>query len=148
MTDGPLIVQSDKSLLLEVDHPSAQAARIAIAAFAELERAPEHVHTYRITDLGLWNARAAGYDAETVVAALVDHSRYPVPHALLIDVADTMDRYGRLQLLSDPQHGLVLHGLDRAVLEDVSRTRRVQGMLSERIYETSIRVYPSERGAL
>ena len=148
MTDGPLIVQSDKSLLLEVDHPSAQAARIAIAAFAELERAPEHVHTYRITDLGLWNARAAGYDAETVVAALVDHSRYPVPHALLIDVADTMDRYGRLQLLSDPQHGLVLHGLDRAVLEEVSRTRRVQGMLGERIDETSIRVHPSERGAL
>ena len=129
MTDGPLIVQSDKSLLLEVDHPSAQAARIAIAAFAELERAPEHVHTYRITDLGLWNARAAGYDAETVVAALVDHSRYPVPHSLLIDVADTMDRYGRLQLLSDPQHGLVLHGLDRAVLEEVTRAKRVQGML-------------------
>src|SRR5699024_8256119 len=99
MTDGPLIVQSDKSLLLEVDHPAPQSARIAIAAFAELERAPEHVHTYRITDLGLWNARAAGYDAESVVAALVDHSRYPVPHSLLIDVADTMDRYGRLQLL-------------------------------------------------
>ena len=88
MTDGPLIVQSDKSLLREVDHPAAQSARIAIAAFAELERAPEHVHTYRITDLGLWNARAAGYDAESVVAALVDHSRYPVPHSLLIDVAD------------------------------------------------------------
>ena len=148
MTDGPLIVQSDKSLLLEVDHPSAQAARIAIAAFAELERAPEHVHTYRITDLGLWNARAAGYDAETVVAALVDHSRYPVPHALLIDVADTMDRYGRLQLLSDPHHGLVLHGLDRAVLEEVSRTKRVQGMLGERVDEATVKVHPSERGAL
>src|SRR5699024_3903676 len=113
MTDGPPIVQSDKSLLLEADHPSAQTARSAIAAFAELERAPEHVHTYRITDLGLWNARAAVYDAESVVAALVDHSRYPVPHALLIDVADTMDRYGRLQLRSDPTHGLVLHALDR-----------------------------------
>ncbi|MBB5832279.1 DNA repair helicase XPB [Brachybacterium aquaticum] len=148
MTDGPLIVQSDKSLLLEVDHPSAQAARIAIAAFAELERAPEHVHTYRITDLGLWNARAAGYDAETVVAALVDHSRYPVPHALLIDVADTMDRYGRLQLLSDPQHGLVLHALDRAVLEEVSRAKRIQGMLGERIDEETVKVHPSERGAL
>ena len=129
MTDGPLIVQSDKSLLLEVDHPSAQAARIAIAAFAELERAPEHVHTYRITDLGLWNARAAGYDAESVVAALVDHSRYPVPHALLIDVADTMDRYGRLRLESHPEHGLVLRALDRAVLEEVSRAKRIQGML-------------------
>ncbi len=148
MTDGPLIVQSDKSLLLEVDHPAAQAARIAIAAFAELERAPEHVHTYRITDLGLWNARAAGYDAETVVAALVDHSRYPVPHSLLIDVADTMDRYGRLQLLSTPQHGLVLRGLDRAVLEEVTRAKRVQGMLGERIDDTTVIIHPSERGAL
>ena len=148
MTDGPLIVQSDKSLLLEVDHPSAQAARIAIAAFAELERAPEHVHTYRITDLGLWNARAAGYDAESVVAALVDHSRYPVPHALLIDVADTMDRYGRLRLESHPEHGLVLRALDRAVLEEVSRAKRIQGMLGERLDEESMAVHPSQRGAL
>ncbi|SLN04907.1 putative ATP-dependent DNA helicase [Brachybacterium faecium] len=148
MTDGPLIVQSDKSLLLEVDHPSAQAARIAIAAFAELERAPEHVHTYRITDLGLWNARAAGYDAESVVAALVDHSRYPVPHALLIDVADTMDRYGRLQLRSDPTHGLVLHALDRPVLEEVARAKRIQGMLGARLDDSTVVVHPSERGAL
>ncbi|MCL6423009.1 DEAD/DEAH box helicase [Brachybacterium sp. JHP9] len=148
MTDGPLIVQSDKSLLLEVDHPGAAAARAAIAPFAELERAPEHVHTYRITDLGLWNARAAGYDAETVVAALVDHSRYPVPHALLVDVADTMDRYGRLQLRADPVHGLVLHGLDRAVLTEVSRSKRVVGVLGARIDEDSIAVHPSERGAL
>src|SRR5699024_10387300 len=148
MTDGPLIVQNDKSLLLEVDHPAAQSARIAIAAIAELERAPEHVHTYRITDLGLWNARAAGYDAESVVAALVDHSRYPVPHSLLIDVADTMDRYGRLQLLSDPTHGLVLHALDRPVLEEVARAKRIQGMLGTRIDETTVAVHPSERGAL
>ncbi|MFE5776697.1 DNA repair helicase XPB [Brachybacterium sp. NPDC056505] len=148
MTDGPLIVQSDKSLLLEVDHPSAALARAAIAPFAELERAPEHIHTYRITDLGLWNARAAGYDAETVVAALVDHSRYPVPHALLVDVADTMDRYGRLQLQADPAHGLVLRALDRAVLTEVSRSKRVAGMLGTRIDEDTIAVHPSERGAL
>ena len=63
MTDGPLIVQSDKTLLLEVGHPRAEEARRAIAPFAELERAPEHMHTYRVTPLGLWNARAAGHDA-------------------------------------------------------------------------------------
>ncbi|HJB10389.1 MAG TPA: DEAD/DEAH box helicase [Candidatus Brachybacterium merdavium] len=148
MTDGPLIVQSDKSLLLEVSHPRAATARAAIAPFAELERAPEHVHTYRITDLGLWNARAAGYDAESVVAALVDHSRYTVPHALLIDVADTMDRYGRLQLLSDHTHGLVLHALDRSVLEEVLRTKRITPMLGERLDESTVIVHPSERGAL
>ncbi|PWH07654.1 helicase [Brachybacterium endophyticum] len=148
MTDGPLIVQSDKSLLLEVDHPRATTARAAVAPFAELERAPEHIHTYRITDLGLWNARAAGYDAESVVAALVDNSRYPVPHALLVDVADTMDRYGRLQLQADPAHGLVLRALDRAVLTEVSRSKRVAGMLGARIDEDTIAVHPSERGAL
>ena len=90
MTDGPLIVQSDKTLLLEVDHEQADACRQAIAPFAELERAPEHIHTYRVTPLGLWNARAAGHDAEQVVDALLEYSRYPVPHALLVDVAETM----------------------------------------------------------
>ncbi len=109
MTDGPLIVQSDKTLLLEVDHDQAEACRRAIAPFAELERSPEHVHTYRLTPLGLWNARAAGHDAEQVVDALLTYSRYPVPHALLVDVAETMARYGRLRLESDPVHGLVLH---------------------------------------
>ena len=102
MPDGPLIVQSDKSVLLEVDHPDAIAARRAIAPFAELERAPEHVHTYRVTPLGLWNARAAGHDAEQVIDALITHSRYAVPHALLVDIADTMDRYGRLTLRKFP----------------------------------------------
>ena len=81
MSRGPLIVQSDKTLLLEVDHPDAPACRMAIAPFAELERSPEHVHTYRLTPLGLWNARAAGHDAEQVVDALLRYSRYPVPHA-------------------------------------------------------------------
>ena len=83
MNDGPLIVQSDKTLLLEIDHPAAQDCRKAIAPFAELERSPEHVHTDRLTPLGLWNARAAGHDAEQVVDALVKFSRYAVPHALL-----------------------------------------------------------------
>ena len=118
MTDGPLIVQSDKTLLLEVDHPLAPRRAAAIAPFAELERSPEHVHTYRLTPLGLWNARAAGHDAEQVVDALVRYSRYAVPHALLVDVADTMDRYGRLQLVKHPTHGLVLRQ---------SRPRRARG---------------------
>lgn len=148
MTDGPLIVQSDKTLLLEVDHPKAGDARRAIAPFAELERAPEHIHTYRLTPLGLWNARAAGHDAEQVVDTLLEFSRYPVPHALLVDVAETMSRYGRLQLLSDPAHGLVLHALDRAVLAEVMRSKRTAGLLGGRIDETDVVVHPSERGHL
>ena len=146
MPDGPLIVQSDKTLLLEVDHPRARDARRAIAPFAELERAPEHIHTYRLTPLGLWNARAAGHDAEQVVAALIDYSRYPVPHSLLVDVAETMDRYGRLRLHSHPAHGLVLETTDVAVLEEVLRSKRMTGLVGERIDRTSVVVHPSARG--
>ncbi len=148
MSDGPLIVQSDKTLLLEVDHPLARDCRAAIAPFAELERSPEHVHTYRVTPLALWNARAAGHDAEQVVDALVRYSRYPVPHALLVDVADTMDRFGRLTLANNPVHGLVLTTSDRAVLEEVIRSKRVAPMLGARIDGDSIVVHASERGRL
>ncbi len=147
MTDGPLIVQSDKTLLLEVEHADAEAARRAIAPFAELERAPEHVHTYRLTPLGLWNARAAGHDAEQVVNALITYSRYAVPHALLVDVADTMDRYGRLTLEKDGDR-LVLHSTDRPVLEEVLRHKRIQPLLGERLDDSTVLVHPSERGHL
>ena len=148
MTDGPLIVQSDKTLLLEVDHPMAAECRQSIAPFAELERSPEHVHTYRLTPLGLWNARAAGHDAEQVVDALVRFSRYAVPHALLVDVADTMDRYGRLKLENDPVHGLVLRTTDRAVLEEVVRNKKVSPMLGVRLDPETVIAFPSERGRL
>jgi DNA excision repair protein ERCC-3 len=148
VTDGPLIVQSDKTLLLEVDHPLATEARAAVAPFAELERSPEHVHTYRLTPLGLWNARAAGHDAEQVVDALVRYSRYAVPNALLVDVAETMARYGRLQLVNSPVHGLVLQSLDRAVLEEILRQKKIAPMLGARIDPDTVAVHPSERGRL
>ena len=148
MTDGPLIVQSDKTLLLEVDHPKARDCRRAIAAFAELERSPEHIHTYRLTPLGLWNARAAGHDAEQVIDALLTRSRYPVPHALLVDVAETMGRYGRLRLEKHPSHGLVLASTDRAVFEEVLRAKRVAPMLGARLDDSTVVVHASERGNL
>ena len=148
MPDGPLIVQSDKTLLLEVDHAAAAEARAAIAPFAELERAPEHVHTYRVTPLALWNARAAGHDAEQVVDALVRFSRYAVPQPLLVDIVDTMGRYGRLQLAQSPVHGLVLVALDRAVLEEVLRHKRIAPLLGARIDGDTVVVHPSERGHL
>jgi DNA excision repair protein ERCC-3 len=146
VTDGPLIVQSDKTLLLEVDHDLADECRHAIAPFAELERAPEHVHTYRVTPLGLWNARAAGHDAEQVVDTLLRYSRYAVPHALLVDIAETMARYGRLQLVAHPSHGLVLLTNDRPVLEEVLRSKKVQPLVGARIDQDSIIVHASERG--
>ncbi|MEP6665593.1 MAG: DNA repair helicase XPB [Nocardioidaceae bacterium] len=148
MTDGPLIVQSDKTLLLEVNHAQARDCRRVIAAFAELERSPEHVHTYRLTPLGLWNARAAGHDAEQVVDALLTFSRYAVPNSLLVDIAETMGRYGRLRLDKHPSHGLVLSSSDRAVFEEVLRSKRIAPMLGERIDPDSVIVHSSERGNL
>jgi DNA excision repair protein ERCC-3 len=148
VSDGPLIVQSDKTLLLEVDHEQAAEARRAIAPFAELERSPEHIHTYRLTPLGLWNARAAGHDAEQVIDALLAYSRYAVPHALLVDIAETMDRYGRLRLEKDPVHGLILASTDRAVFAEVTRSKKVAGMLGEVIDADTVAVHPSQRGNL
>ena len=148
MSDGPLIVQSDKTLLLEVDHDLADECRRAIAPFAELERAPEHVHTYRLTPLGLWNARAAGHDAEQVIDILLRYSRYAVPHALLVDVAETMARYGRLRLLAHPVHGLVLEATDRPVLEEVLRSKKVAPLLGVRIDADTVVVHASQRGSV
>src|SRR3954447_18483723 len=148
MTDGPLIVQSDKTVLLEVDHEQAGAARAAIAPLAELERAPQHIHTHRITPLALWNARAAGHDAEQVVDALVSFSRYAVPQPLLVDIVDVMARYGRLQLVKSPVHGLTLVSLDRAVLEEVLRNKKIAPMLGARIDDDTVIVHNSERGRI
>ena len=145
--NGPLIVQSDKTVLLEVDHAQAAEARAALAPFAELERAPEHVHTYRITPLALWNARAAGHDAEQVVDVLENYSRFPVPQALLVDVAETMSRYGRVRLHAHPAHGLILESDEPPILEELSRGTTGK-LLGARIDENSIAVPPSERGRL
>lgn len=148
MTDGPLIVQSDKTLLLDIDHPMSVECRRAIAPFAELERSPEHIHTYRLTPLGLWNARAAGHDAEQVIDTLIKYSRYVVPHSILIDVAETMSRYGRLRLEMDPVHGLILITTDTAVLEEVIRAKKIAPLLGARIDAETIAVLPSQRGQI
>ena len=148
MTDGPLIVQSDKTLLLDIDHPMSTECRRAIAPFAELERSPEHIHTYRLTPLGLWNARAAGHDAEQVIDTLIKYSRYAVPHSILIDVAETMSRYGRLRLEMDPVHGLILITTDTAVLEEVIRAKKIAPLLGARIDPETIAVLPSQRGQI
>ena len=148
MSEGPLIVQSDKTLLLDIDHPMSTECRRAIAPFAELERSPEHIHTYRLTNLGLWNARAAGHDAELVIDTLIKYSRYAVPHSLLVDIAETMSRYGRLRLEADPVHGLILVTTDVGVLEEVIRAKKIAPLLGVRIDPETIAVHPSQRGAI
>ena len=148
MADGALIVQSDRTILLEVDHPKAEAARAALAPFAELEKSPEHVHTYRLTSLALWNARAAGLTAEEVTGALIEHARYPVPPALLVDLTETMGRYGRLVLEADEDEGLVLVSTDPAVLAEITRARKIAPLLGRRIDDHRVAVPLGERGRL
>ena len=148
MSDGPLIVQSDKTLLLDIDHILSDECRRAIAAFAELEKSPEHIHTYRLTPLGLWNARAAGHDAEQVIDVLIKYSRYAVSHSLLVDIAETMSRYGRLRLEAHPVHGLILVSNDPAVLKEVTRGKKVAPMLGLQLDEETIVVHPGQRGFL
>jgi DNA excision repair protein ERCC-3 len=148
MRDGPLIVQSDKTLLLDIDHILSDECRRAIAAFAELEKSPEHIHTYRLTPLGLWNARASGHDAEQVVDVVLKYSRYAVPHSLLVDIAETMSRYGRLRLEAHPVHGLILVSNDPAVLKEVTRGKKVAPMLGLQLDEETIVVHPGQRGFL
>jgi DNA excision repair protein ERCC-3 len=148
MSDGPLIVQSDKTLLLDIDHILSDECRRAIAAFAELEKSPEHIHTYRLTPLGLWNARASGHDAEQVIDVLIKYSRYAVSHSLLVDIAETMSRYGRLRLEAHPVHGLILVSNDPAVLKEVTRGKKVAPMLGLQLDEETIVVHPGQRGFL
>lgn len=148
MTQGPLIVQSDKTLLLDIDHPLSAECRQAIAPFAELEKSPEHIHTYRLTSLGLWNARASGHDAEQVIDTLLKYSRYAVAHGLLLDIAEVMGRYGRLRIESHPVHGLVLISTDVAVLTEVMRAKKVAPLLGTKVDDETVTVHPSQRGHL
>src|SRR3984957_1575090 len=95
---NPFIVQADRSVLVEVDNPRYAEARDALAPFAELEKSPEHIHTYRISNLSLWNAAAAGITADEVVAVLQKYTRFPIPQTLPADIAETVSRYGRVKL--------------------------------------------------
>jgi DNA excision repair protein ERCC-3 len=129
MTLGPLIVQSDKTALLEVDHPQAGDARHELAVFAELERAPEHIHTYRITKLGLWNARAAGHDSDYVLDVLDRYAKFAIPTSVRSDIVDTMSRYGRLSIQRAEDGTLLLYSLDRAVLLEASKQPKIAALL-------------------
>lgn len=145
---GPLIVQSDKTALLEVAHPDATDARHDLAVFAELERAPEHIHTYRITKLGLWNARAAGHDAEFVLSVLDRYAKFAVPASVRVDITETMSRYGRLVIQRSESGELELVSDSPAVLLEASRHRKMAELLGGRISETAFRIQDWARGAV
>ena len=147
-TNGPLIVQSDRTVLLEVAHPQAEDARHDLAVFAELERAPEHIHTYRITRLGLWNARAAGHTAEDMLATLETYSKFPVPQSVIVDMTETVGRYGRLVIERADDGALTLTATDAAVLSEITRARKVAGLLFEKRGDHTYVVQAWARGQL
>ena len=145
---GPMIVQSDRTVLLEVGHPLAEDARHDLAVFAELERAPEHVHTYRITRLGLWNARAAGHSAEQMIETLEKYSKFPIPQSVTVDIGETVGRYGRLVIERDADGVLTLTASDRAVLAEIARAKKIGNLLFERRGDTGFVIQPWARGEL
>lgn len=144
---NPLIVQGDKTLLLEVDNPLHAEARDAIAPFAELEKSPEHIHTYRLTPLSLWNAAAAGLSADEMVDRLETYTKFPLPTSLPADLRDLVGRYGRVTLRRVDGE-LRLTTSDRPLIEELSRQRGVRDYLGERLDETSFAIDDANRGVL
>jgi DNA excision repair protein ERCC-3 len=144
---NPLIVQADRSILLEVDNPKYAAARDALAPFAELEKSPEHIHTYRLTNLSLWNAAAAGMSADEMVEVLRRYTKFPLPANLAADLTETVGRYGRVRLERDGEH-LKLVCADLPLLEELARQQKVRTHLGERLDAGSFRVDSARRGVL
>ena len=144
---NPLIVQGDKTVLLEVDNPHYAEARDALAPFAELEKSPEHIHTYRLSPLSLWNAAAAGMTAEAMVSALTRFSKFPLPPTLAVDLKELVGRYGRVSL-TRVDGALRLVTQDKALIEELARQKGVRDYLGERIDDTSIAIDDKHRGIL
>lgn len=145
--DKPLIVQSDRSILLETDGPNFEDARDAIAAFAELVKSPEHIHTYRITPLSLWNAAASGMTAEQIIDHLKQFSKYEIPDNVIIDVNDNVSRYGRLKLYKKEDGGdLVLYSDDSMLILQLVNQKTLQPYITGSPDGHHIYVKPGDRG--
>lgn len=144
---NPLIVQSDSTVLLEVDNPLYEAARDELARFAELEKSPEHIHHYRITPLSLWNAAAAGLSAESILGTLDRYGKYEVPQNVRVTIQSSLSRYGVLKLFQrDGQY--VLFAEEPHLLDLLLRERTVAPFMGERLDEDSIVVDPMARGRI
>ena len=134
--DNALIVQSDSSILLDTHAPRTGEARAALAPFAELVKSPEHVHTYRLTPLSIWNARAAGLTGEQMTAALDEHARYAVPPSVKQEILELAARYGRVVITRDGGW-LRCACVDEETAERLSRDRGAGPYLASRINTTS-----------
>ncbi len=145
---NPFIVQSDRSVLVEVDNPKYAEARDALAPFAELEKSPEHMHTYRISNLSLWNAAAAGITAADMVAVLQKYTKFPIPQNLPLDLAETVARYGRVRLERIDTNTLKLVCADKPLLMELSRQKKLKEYLGEKLDDVSFSIQPAYRGVL
>ncbi len=141
----PLIIQSDNTLLLEVNNPEFEDARDSISHFAELEKSPEHMHTYRITPLSMWNAAATGLDSAGIIDSLKRFSRYEIPEIVLVTIREQMRRYGILKLVKENEL-LILESKDPLILAEISGDRKIQNFLEEKINDRRIRIKPHLRG--
>ena len=146
-TDNPLIVQGDHTILVEVASPRYSEARDQLVRFAELVKAPEHVHTYRVTPLSVWNACAAGVTAAEITGALQEFSKYPVPEHVAVEIRDFASRYGRMRLVRDDR-GLILQAKDAPLAEEVSRNKHVAPLLQERLSLLEFLIAPAARGEI
>lgn len=144
---GPLIVQSDRTVLLETANAQAESARRELAVFAELERAPEHMHSYRLSRLGIWNAIAAGHSLEDILGTLDTYSKFPVPSGVAAYITETAERYGRLRIERDDE-GLILNSEDGIILNEISTAKKVADLLEVRLSSTSWRIRDWARGEL
>ncbi|MBI4668700.1 MAG: DEAD/DEAH box helicase [Elusimicrobia bacterium] len=148
MTPSPCIVQSDLSVLLEVDHPDFEKAREGLSRFAELVKSPERIHTYRITPLSLWNAMAAGLSKEDILASLEALSRYSLGSNLKTDILEQAGRYGKLILERDPQdQALVLRSSDPMLSLRLGKSETIQSCFRGRRGDAFL-VDDLERGRL
>jgi DNA excision repair protein ERCC-3 len=145
---NPLFVQPDRSILLETFSPRYAEARDAIAPFAELEKSPEHIHTYRISNLSLWNAAAAGFTAKQMVAVLQKYTKFPLPANIPTDIEETVARYGRVKLDRLDETRLRLRCDDKALLEELARQPKVRSYLGDKLDAASYAIDPAHRGVL
>src|SRR5438876_3987312 len=142
---NPLIVQSDRTILLEVDHSQHAEARDHIAQFTELEKSPEHIHTYRLSPLSLWNAAAGGMNAQTILDLLARYSKYDIPSNITVDIRDYISRYGRIKLIREGD-ALLLTSNDTALIAEIMHHRRTQPYILRQWDSQTIQVDASRRG--
>jgi DNA excision repair protein ERCC-3 len=143
--ENPLIVQGDRTVLVEVDNALYTDARDALARFAELEKSPEYVHTYRISALSLWNAAAAGLTAQGILADLEQYSKYPLPDNIRVDITDSVSRYGRLKLVLEDGRMMIVSDTPALMLE-VERHRHFAPLIKAKHSPTTVEIDPGMRG--